>query len=135
MGRTESLWPIKSFLFSDGDATIVDESSIIVEYLMRRYPGATRMIPVNDDAALTGCGSWTGSLTLRHESDANAGLGSNASRDRARCQGRRDARRTLDAAYGCSKDGSRLWRGRPVAFSLADCSAAQRFSTRIGCIQ
>ncbi|HZF14822.1 MAG TPA: glutathione S-transferase N-terminal domain-containing protein, partial [Steroidobacteraceae bacterium] len=49
----ESLWPIKKFpLLRDGDATIV-ESSIIVEYLMRRYPGAARMIPANDDAALT----------------------------------------------------------------------------------
>src|ERR1700690_844055 len=48
-----SLWPIKKFpLLRDGDATIV-ESSIIVEYLMRRYPGTARMIPVNDDAALT----------------------------------------------------------------------------------
>jgi hypothetical protein len=32
---------------------LMPESSIIVEYLMRRYPGTTRMIPVNDDAALT----------------------------------------------------------------------------------
>src|SRR5277367_81199 len=49
----ESLWPIRKFpLLRDGDATIV-ESSIIVEYLMGRYPGTTRMIPVNDNAALT----------------------------------------------------------------------------------
>src|SRR6202451_2876520 len=49
----ESLWPIQKFsLLREGDATIV-ESSIIVEYLMRRDPGTTRMIPVNDDAALT----------------------------------------------------------------------------------
>src|SRR5260370_23217294 len=49
----ESLWPIKKFpLLRDGDATIV-ESSIIVEYLMRRYPGTTRMIPVNGEPALT----------------------------------------------------------------------------------
>src|ERR1700722_19999473 len=34
----ESLWPIRKFpLLRDGDATIA-ESSIIVEYLMRRYP-------------------------------------------------------------------------------------------------
>jgi glutathione S-transferase len=53
MAELESLWPIKKFpLLRDGDATIV-ESTIIVEYLMRRYPGTTRMIPVNDDAALT----------------------------------------------------------------------------------
>ena len=48
----ESLWPIKKFpLLRDGDATIV-ESSIIVEYLTRHYPGTTPMIPENDDAAL-----------------------------------------------------------------------------------
>src|SRR5271165_3227170 len=48
----ESLWPIKKFpLLRDGEATIV-ESSIIVEYLMRHYPGAAPMIPVSDDAAL-----------------------------------------------------------------------------------
>src|SRR6202142_4359056 len=53
MAQIESLWPIKKFpLLRDGDATIV-ESSIIVEYLMQRYPGTTRMIPVDDDAALT----------------------------------------------------------------------------------
>jgi glutathione S-transferase len=35
----ESLWPIKKFpRLRDGEATIV-ESGIIVEYLMRRYPG------------------------------------------------------------------------------------------------
>lgn len=53
MAELESLWPIKKFpLLRGGDATIV-ESSIIVEYLMRRYPGTTRMIPVDDGAALT----------------------------------------------------------------------------------
>ena len=31
---------------------MIAESSIIVEYLMRRYPGATRMIPADDDAGL-----------------------------------------------------------------------------------
>jgi glutathione S-transferase len=58
----ESLWPIRKFpLLRDDDATIV-ESSIIVEYLMRQYPGASRMIPLEDDAAL-GCASWTGFST------------------------------------------------------------------------
>src|ERR1700684_4548640 len=48
----QSLWPIKKVpLLREGDATIV-ESSIIIEYLMRRHPGTMRMIPVNDDAAL-----------------------------------------------------------------------------------
>ena len=48
----ESLWPIKKFpLLRDDDSTIA-ESSIIVEYLMRRYPGTTQFIPENDDASL-----------------------------------------------------------------------------------
>ncbi len=43
----ESLWPIKKIpVLRDGDATVV-ESSIIVEYLMRRHPGKIRLIPVD----------------------------------------------------------------------------------------
>jgi glutathione S-transferase len=48
----ESLWPMKKFpLLRDGDTTVV-ESSIIVEYLMNRYPATTRMLPSDVDAAL-----------------------------------------------------------------------------------
>src|SRR5271156_2825760 len=52
MADIESLWPIKKFpLLRDGDATIV-ESSIIIEHLMLRHPGPTRLIPEGIDAAL-----------------------------------------------------------------------------------
>ena len=48
----ETLWPIKKFpLLRDGDTTIV-ESSVIIEHLTLRYPGATRLIPEGSDAAL-----------------------------------------------------------------------------------
>ena len=51
-GPSSRLWPIKKFpVLRDGEATII-ESSIIVEYLMRRYPGPTRLIPEGIDAAL-----------------------------------------------------------------------------------
>jgi glutathione S-transferase len=49
----ERLWPIRKFpVLRDGDATII-ESSIIVEYLMRRHPGPAPMVPADDEAALS----------------------------------------------------------------------------------
>jgi glutathione S-transferase len=48
----ESLWPMKKFpVVRDGD-TVVIESSVIVEYLTLHYPGPTRLLPTNSDAAL-----------------------------------------------------------------------------------
>ena len=121
----ESLWPIKKFpLLRDGDATIV-ESSIIVEYLMRRYPGAARMIPVNDDAALqvrfmdrffdnyvmTPVQTLV-SDRIRTESERDA-------------KGVADARKMLDVAYGwLEKQVTQEAWASGGAFSLADCSAA-----------
>jgi glutathione S-transferase len=120
-----SLWPLSKFpLLRDGDATIV-ESSIIVEYLMRRYPGATRMIPLNDDAALA-----TRFMDRFFDNYVMTPMQKLVS-DRIRIEGERDAkgvadaRKLLDVAYG--------WLERRVArdawlcdntFSLAECSAA-----------
>jgi len=119
------LWPISKFpLLRDGDATIV-ESSIIVEYLMRRYPGTTRMIPLNDDSALA-----TRFMDRFFDNYVMTPMQELVS-DRIRMEGERDAkgvadaRKLLDVAYG--------WLERQVArdawlcnntFSLADCSAA-----------
>jgi glutathione S-transferase len=120
-----SLWPISKFpLLRDGDATIV-ESSIIVEYLMRRYPGTTRMIPLNDDAALA-----TRFMDRFFDNYVMTPMQRLVS-DRIRMEGERDAkgvadaRKLLDVAYG--------WLEHRVArdawlcdntFSLAECSAA-----------
>ncbi len=119
-----SLWPISKFpLLRDGDATIV-ESSIIVEYLMRRYPGTTRMIPLNDDAALA-----TRFMDRFFDNYVMTPMQRLVS-DRIRMEGERDAkgvadaRNLLDVAYG--------WLEHRVArdawlcdntFSLAECSA------------
>jgi glutathione S-transferase len=121
----EPLWPIRKFpVLRDGDATIV-ESSIIVEYLMRRHPGKTRMIPLDDDAALA-----ARFLDRFFDNYVMTPMQKLVS-DRMRAQNERDAkgvadaRQLLDVAYG--------WLERQVAqdawlcgntFSLADCSAA-----------
>src|SRR6204780_259903 len=48
----EGLWPPKKIpVLKDGEACII-ESSVIIEHLMLRYPGATRLIPEGIDAAL-----------------------------------------------------------------------------------
>ncbi len=121
----ESLWPIRKFPgLRDGDATIV-ESSIIVEYLMRRYPGTARMIPLNDDAALA-----VRFMDRFFDNYVMTPMQTLVS-DRIRAQNERDAkgvadaRKLLDVAY--------RWLERQVAenawlcgdtFSLAECSAA-----------
>jgi glutathione S-transferase len=48
------LWPIGKFpvLQNDAGSEIVPESSIIIEYLDRRYPGQTRLIPEDAGRAL-----------------------------------------------------------------------------------
>jgi glutathione S-transferase len=121
----ESLWPIKKFpLLRDGDATIV-ESSIIVEYLMRRYPGSTPMIPVNDDAALT-----VRFMDRFFDNYVMSPMQTLVS-DRMRTETERDAkggaaaRKMLDVAYGWLEGQltPRAWASGS-AFSLADCSAA-----------
>ena len=121
----ESLWPIRKFpLLRDGDATIV-ESSIIVEYLMGRYPGTTRMIPVNDDAALT-----VRFMDRFFDNYVMSPMQTLVS-DRLRAETERDAksvadaRKTLDIAYGWLEEHltPQAWAFGST-FSLADCSAA-----------
>jgi glutathione S-transferase len=121
----ERLWPIKKFpLLRDGDATIV-ESSIIVEYLMRRHPGPTRMIPVNDDAALA-----VRFMDRFFDNYVTSPMQTLVS-DRMRTETERDAtsvadaRKMLDVAYGWLE--GQLTPGAWASgstFSLADCSAA-----------
>ena len=120
-----SLWPIKKFpLLRDGDATIV-ESSIVIEYLMRRHPGTTPMIPVNDDAALTVrfmdrfFDNYVMSPMQTLVSDR---MRTETERD---AKGVADARKVLDVAYGWFEEQltPQGWASGST-FSLADCSAA-----------
>jgi glutathione S-transferase len=121
----ESLWPIRKFpLLRDGGATIV-ESSIIVEYLMHHYPGATRMIPGNDDVALTV------RFVDRFFDNYVMSPMQTLVVDRMRTETEREAkgvaeaRKMLDAAYGWLEAQLTLqaWAAG-TSFSLADCSAA-----------
>ena len=121
----ESLWPIKKFpLLRDGAATIV-ESSIIVEYLMRRYPGTARMIPVDDDAALT-----VRFMDRFFDNYVMSPMQTLVA-DRMRTEAEHDAesvaeaRKLLDIAYGWLEEQltPQSWASGG-AFSLADCSAA-----------
>jgi glutathione S-transferase len=121
----ESLWPIRKFpLLRDGETTIV-ESSVIVEYLMRRHPGTTRMIPVNDDAALR-----VRFLDRFFDNYVMSPMQTLVS-DRMRTETERDAkgvadaRKMLDTAYGWLEQQlpPRAWASGST-FSLADCSAA-----------
>jgi glutathione S-transferase len=121
----ESLWPIKRFpLLRDGDATIV-ESSIIVEYLMHRYPGATRLIPVDDDAALTVRfldRFFDNYIMSPMQTLVSDRLRSESERD---AKGVADAKKMLDVAYGWLEEQltPRAWASGST-FSLADCSGA-----------
>lgn len=110
------------------DATrgeVVPESTIVVEYLERHYPGRTELLPVDGEAG------WRIRLLDRffdayvHEPMQKIVL------DKLRPEGRRDphgveqARAGLAAAYA---ETERRLAGRTWAagerFSLADCSAA-----------
>jgi glutathione S-transferase len=125
MAELESLWPIKKFpLLRDGDTTIV-ESSIIIEHLMLRYPGPTRLIPEGIDAALKV------RFMDRFFDNYVATPFQKLVLDRMRADGEHDAkgvaeaRAMLDRAYG--------WLEKQVApqawavgslFTMGDCAAA-----------
>jgi glutathione S-transferase len=52
LAELEGLWPLKKFpVLKDGEASVI-ESSVIIEHLMLRYPGPTRLIPEGIDACL-----------------------------------------------------------------------------------
>lgn len=121
----ESLWPIKKFpLLRDGDAVIV-ESSIIVEYLTRHYPGTTPLLPGNGDAALK-----ARFMDRFFDNYVMAPMQTLVT-DRMRAEGERDAkgvadaRKLLDVAYGWldKQVALQLWASGS-SFNLADCAAA-----------
>ena len=119
------LWPLKRMpVLFDGERTVV-EASIIIEYLGLRYPGPSRLIPEDREAALdvrmldrffdnyvmTPMQRIVGDH-LRPEKDRDP-------------YGVAEARKLLDVAYGWLEEAL---RGRTWAageeFSLADCAAA-----------
>ncbi len=121
----QALWPISKFpLLKDQGATIV-ESSIIVEYLMRHYPGAAPMIPENLEAALN-----VRFMDRFFDNYVMSPMQTIVS-DRRRAphetdaKGVSDAHKLLDVAYRWleGRVSPPAWASGS-AFSLADCAAA-----------
>jgi glutathione S-transferase len=121
------VWPIARFpvLRDESANRTVPESSIIIEYLAQRYPGPSRLIPGEAEAALeTRARDRMFDLYVHEPMQKIIG-------DRIRPQGRRDphgveqARATLHTAFGILEQelATRTW-ATGSAFSMADCAAA-----------
>ena len=121
------LWPIGKFpvLRDDARDHTVPESTIIIEYLDRHYPGRTRFIPNEADLALqTRLRDRFYDLYVHEPMQRIVG-------DRMRPQGRKDphgveeARARLRTAYAMidREMATRTW-AMGDTFSLADCAAA-----------
>ena len=123
----EALWPVAKFPVLEDTARgeIVPETSIIIEYLDRHYPGPAPLIPRDPDQALK-ARFWDRFFDLHIQNHLQAIVG-----NRLRPAGEKDpygsteAHRRLDVAYGALEDrlGDGPWM-LGEAFTIADCSAA-----------
>jgi glutathione S-transferase len=118
------LWPLaKMPLLQDGDR-VVPESSIIIEYLQARHPGAAILLPVDGDAARE-VRLWDRVFDLYVHTPMQKFVS-----DRMRPEGAKDAagvaeaRATLDTAYAMVDRhmAGRTWIAGDD-FSMADCAA------------
>jgi len=122
-----SIWPIRKFpVIRDHDRKQdVPESSIIIEYLDRHFPGPTRLVPQAPDEALD-ARLWDRIFDLYVQLPMQKIVGDRLrAKDKADEAGVADARATLKTAYGMieRRMASRTWAAGN-AFSMADCSAA-----------
>lgn len=122
-----ALWPMAKMpvLRDDARDRTVAETTIIIEYLADHYPGPTRLVPADRDAALE-ARFWDRVFDL-YVNDPMSKIVT----DRIRPAGRHDphgvetARSTLRTAYDLieARMATRTW-ALGDAFSLADCAAA-----------
>ncbi len=119
------LWPLRKFpVLTDGTRTVI-ESTIIIEYLDRHFPGPVPMIPADGAAALqvrTMDRVFDNYVMAPMQSLVAAHMRPEGERD---ARSMADARSTLDRAYG--------WLERQLPpgtwlcgrqFSLAECAGA-----------
>jgi glutathione S-transferase len=121
------LWPIGKFpvLRDDARDHTVPESTVIIEYLQRYYPGPTQFIPADTEAA------WQTRLSDRFYDLYVHDPMQKIVGDRLRPEGAKDphgvehAKGRLEIAYGIIERGiaTRSW-AMGDSFSLADCAAA-----------
>lgn len=124
--RFAALWPVgKMPVLTDSARDVVmPETSIIIEYLDRHYPGGQRLIPDDPDEALQ-VRLWDRFFDLyvhvpmqKIVTDTLRAPGENDHRGVA------DARATLGVAYGMAdKHFAENSFAAGTAFSLADCAA------------
>jgi glutathione S-transferase len=125
MSELAELWPLKKFpvLLDEGRTYI--ESSVIIEHLGFRYPGAVQLIPKHPQAALEVrmMDRFFDNYVMTPMQKIVADF-IRAPSDRDP-QGVREAHSLLDAAYGWLNGvmASRRWAS-DGDFSMADCAAA-----------
>jgi glutathione S-transferase len=119
------LWPLKKFpVLKDGETSVI-ESSVIIEHLMHRYPGPTRLIPEGIDAALEVrfmdrfFDNYVMTPMQKLVSDR---LRTETERD---AKGVAEARAILDSAYAwLEKRGAPQGWAVGSQFTMGDCAAA-----------
>ena len=119
------LWPLNRFPVLEDGGRVVPEATMIIEYLAVHYPGPTRLIPADPDAALDV------RLLDRFFDNYVMTPQGNIVFDSIRPAGKQDAygveqsRALLDKAYRWldGRMADRTWAAGE-AFSLADCAAA-----------
>ena len=123
----KQIWPVGKFpvLRDEKNGKTIPESTSIIEYLARHYPGSVQLVPKNDDQA----------LTVRAQDrfyDLNVHLlTQKVITDRLRPAGQNDTfgcghtRALLQTALGIvDKDMARKTWAAGEAFTMADCAAA-----------
>ena len=121
----KQIWPVGKFPVLRDDARVVPESTIIIEYLARHYPGPVKLIPDAADPALE-VRAIDRFYDLHVHTHMQKIIG-----DRIRPEGKKDphgvehALNALNTALGLvEKDmGARTW-ATGEDFTLADCAAA-----------
>ncbi|HET7848624.1 MAG TPA: glutathione S-transferase family protein [Pseudolabrys sp.] len=123
----KKLWPVGKFpvLRDDTRNRTIPESTTIIEYLARHYPGPSKLIPENAEAAFE-----TRALDRFYDLHVHEPM-QKIIVDRLRPESRGDklgveqARETLNAALSIvEKDMARKTWAAGEAFSMADCAAA-----------
>jgi len=120
-----ALWPVAKMpvLHDAARGQVIPETSVIIEYLQRHYPGSAALIPADPGAALD-VRLWDRVFDLYVQTPMQKLVS-----DRLRPEGQKDpagvadARAGLDVAYGLLEN--RLANRPPASdFTLADCAAA-----------
>jgi glutathione S-transferase len=121
------LWPVGKIpvLRDEGADRTIPETTIIIEYLDRHYPGVHPLLP-NDEAASLEARLWDRFFDLYVQVPMQTIV-----TDRLRADGEHDPRGVADASAGLAtaydmierQMADRTWAAGE-AFSLADCAAA-----------